>query len=96
MEYFIRFLKQLADLDINERRKPQTGSFYINRENQNREKQNFEWEITTAGSTAGEQMLAKRIEEYSLMKPKDLGLNPEQVKLLESIKNIDSGLFIVS
>ena len=91
MEYFIRFLKQLADLDINERRRPQTGSFFIRKG-----KHTFEWEITAAGSTAGEQMIAKRIEEYSLMKLKDLGPNPEQVKLLESIKNINSGLFIVS
>jgi len=91
MEYFIHFLKQLADLDINERRKPQTGSFYINRENQN-----YEWEITTAGSTAGEQMLVKRIEKYNLMKLKDLGPNPKQIKLLESVRNIDSGLFIIS
>lgn len=91
MEYFIYFLKQVADLDINEKRKPQTGSIFIKTE-----KLNTEWAVTTAGSTAGEQMLIKRIEQYSLRKLDNLGLNPEQVEMLKSLKKIDSGLFIVS
>jgi len=91
IEYFIHYIKQVADLEAEERRKPQTGKMKILQSDER-----TEWEVKTAGSTAGEQVLIKKIEEYNLMKFVDLGLVPQQVKILEPIKEKSNGLFIIS
>ncbi|RKY11650.1 MAG: hypothetical protein DRP65_03615 [Planctomycetota bacterium] len=91
MEYFIHYLKQLADLDVNERRKPQTGNFKVIKD-----RQEFKWQITTAGSTAGEQVKLTKLEAYSLIKLEDIGLDPDQLLRLKSIRDLDKGIFIIS
>jgi len=91
MEYFIHYVKQLADLDTNERRKPQTGNFKVIKN-----LREFKWEITAAGSTAGEQVKLTKVEAYSLMNLEDIGLDPDQFIQLQSIRDIDQGLFIIS
>jgi len=91
IEYFIRFTKHLADLDVNERRKPQKGKFKIQKDSDN-----IDWEVTTAGSTSGEQIQLRRSEQYSLMKFEDLGLSGEQVEQLGRLKTEKRGVFIVS
>jgi len=91
MEYFIHYVKQLADLDTNERRKPQTGKFKVIKN-----LREFKWEITAAGSTAGEQVKLTKLEAYSLMNLEDIGLDPDQFLQLQSIRDIDQGLFIIS
>ena len=89
--YFIRYLKMLADLDIDERRKPQTGTFKLVKDGNT-----IEWEATTAGSTAGEQVVLHKLEEYNITKIGDIGLNDDQVEQLSGLKEIQSGLIIVS
>lgn len=91
MEYFIRFLKHLADLNVNEKRKPQRGKFRI-RSN----KTNIDWEVTTAGSTAGEQAQVRQIKQHSLLKLADLGLSASQLEKLNKIRDLQSGLFIIA
>jgi len=91
IEYFLHYLKQLADLDVQERRKPQKGTFKTIKDSAR-----IEWEVNTAGSTAGEQAIVQRVEEYSLMKIDDLGFTPEQLEKLKQLKNIEKGLFIIS
>jgi type II secretory ATPase GspE/PulE/Tfp pilus assembly ATPase PilB-like protein len=90
-EYFIRYLKMLADLDIKERRKPQTGTFKLLKDGTK-----IEWQATTAGSTAGEQVVLRKLEEYNLMKLTDIGLNEDQLESLVDLKGMQSGLVIVS
>jgi hypothetical protein len=53
MDYLMHFLKEVGGLDVKEKRKPQQGKF---RTRQNKE--NTDWEVMTAGSTAGEQVRA--------------------------------------
>ena len=91
MEYFIHYMKQLADLDVNERRKPQTGTFKVTKGSDN-----IEWEITTAGSTAGEQVRLTKLEAHKLIKLDELGLTGDQLLSLTPIRDMDSGLFIIS
>jgi len=91
VEFFVHYIKQLADLDANERRKPQTGRFKVSKD-----MKKIEWEVTTAGSTAGEQVRFRKLEGYSLLKLEDLGLEPKQLELLKAIKGVDKGLFIIS
>ena len=91
MEYFIHYLKQLADLDVNERRKPQTGTFRAIKE-----RKEIKWQVTTAGSTAGEQVKLTKLEAYGLLKLEDIGLSPDQLVQLGSIREMDKGLFIIA
>jgi type II secretory ATPase GspE/PulE/Tfp pilus assembly ATPase PilB-like protein len=90
-EYFIHYLKQLADLDTNERRKPQTGDFKVIKDGQQ-----IKWQVTAAGSTAGEQLKLTKYKAYSLMTLEDVGLNTDQLISLQSIRGMDKGLFIIS
>jgi len=91
MQYFIRFVKQLADLDTKEKRKPQKGTFKIFQgEN------HTEWEVATAGSTAGEQVRLKQITQEAIPKLGDIGLMPEQYEQLNKFGEIKQGVFIIS
>ena len=92
IEYLIHYLKMLADLDTNEKRKPQKGVFQITTEDGKK----LSWEVTTAGSTAGEQVKLARLENYHLMTLKDIGLNPDQLEPLQSLSQLESGLLIIS
>jgi type II secretory ATPase GspE/PulE/Tfp pilus assembly ATPase PilB-like protein len=91
MKYFIKFLKHVADLDVNEKRKPQKGKFKIRRD-----KEDTEWEVTTAGSTAGEQLRLKKIIHQTVSRLDDIGLMPEQFEHLNTMRDLKQGLFIVS
>jgi len=90
-KYFIRFMKSLADLDVNEKRKPQKGRFKISR---NKEK--TEWEVTTAGSTMGEQVKLKQAGQKDIIKLADIGLMSDQYEQLSKFRELKQGLFIVS
>jgi len=91
MEYFIRFLKNVADLDAGEKRKPQKGKFKIRQD-----KENTEWEVATAGSTAGEQLRLKQIMQQKITRLTDIGLMPRQYEQLSKIRGLKQGLFIVT
>jgi len=91
MDYFIQFLKQLADLDIKEKRKPQKGKFITRRE-----KNDTKWEVTTAGSTAGEQLILKQLIQQTVARLPDVGLMPEQLEQLNTLRNLKQGLFLIT
>jgi len=91
MKYFIRFIKQLADLDIKEKRKPQKGTFKIAKG-----ESYTEWEVTTAGSTAGEQVRLKEISHEELPRLNEIGLMPEQHEQLARFNKIKQGVYIIS
>ncbi|MHC4489658.1 MAG: GspE/PulE family protein [Planctomycetota bacterium] len=91
MEYSINLLKNLADLDTKEKRKPQKGIFKIRRG-----KEDTAWELTTAGSTAGEQVRLKQIIQQSVSRLDEIGLMPEQLEQLNTMRELKQGLFIVT
>ncbi|MHC4425226.1 MAG: GspE/PulE family protein [Planctomycetota bacterium] len=91
MDYFISFVKSLADLDTKEKRKPQKGKFKIRRN-----KEDTPWEVATAGSTAGEQVRLKQITQEIISRLTDIGLMPEQYEQLSQFHEIKQGVFIVS
>jgi type IV pilus assembly protein PilB len=93
IEYFINFIKHLADLDTKEKRKPQKGTFIVH---QKKNKKDSVWEVTTAGSTAGEQVRIKQITQEDPIRISDLGLMPEQYELLNGFKKRKQGLFVLS
>ena len=91
MEYNIHFLKNLADLDNKEKRKPQKGKFKIRRE-----KEDTQWEATTAGSTAGEQVRIKQIIKQTITRLPEIGLMPDQLEQISQIRDLKQGLFIAT
>jgi type II secretory ATPase GspE/PulE/Tfp pilus assembly ATPase PilB-like protein len=90
-DYLVRFLKQLGDLDVNEKRKPQKGKF---RTRQNKE--NTDWELTTAGSTAGEQVKLKDVTARNVLRLNDIGLMPNQYEPVSKFRELHQGLFLIS
>jgi type II secretory ATPase GspE/PulE/Tfp pilus assembly ATPase PilB-like protein len=88
----ISYIKGLAGMDVEERRKPQTGSMKLGVGSRKREVK-----IQTAGNTAGEYMRMmldpKQRHNYSL---DTLGFTDEQLaKIRESIKS-NSGVVLLS
>jgi type II secretory ATPase GspE/PulE/Tfp pilus assembly ATPase PilB-like protein len=90
MEYLVKFLKQMADIDVNEKRKPQSGSFTARKQTKN-----FVFRVNTGGSTAGEKIQITRIEEESLMKISEIGLTKSQLEMFDNTKE-DKGIFIIT
>jgi type II secretory ATPase GspE/PulE/Tfp pilus assembly ATPase PilB-like protein len=91
MEYFLRFIKNLADLDVDEKRKPQKGKFRIYQKDEN-----TEWEVATAGSTAGEQIQLKQMTQQTITKLADISLTPDHYEQLNKIREVKQGLFIIA
>ncbi len=91
MQYFIHFVKSLADLDNKEKRKPQKGRFKIRRN-----KEDIPWEVLTAGSTAGEQVKLKHVTQEGMARLTEIGLMPEQLERLNRFRGIKQGVFLIS
>jgi type II secretory ATPase GspE/PulE/Tfp pilus assembly ATPase PilB-like protein len=90
-EYFIHFLKNMANLDINERRKPQRGDFSTSEH-----RQRTDWQLATAGSTVGEQVRIRKTSSQNVTELDKLGLTDTQFQQLSGINRIAEGLFLVS
>ncbi len=91
MEYFIHFAKELAALDANEKRKPQKGKFHTQQK-----KEGANWEVTTAGSTAGEQVRLKHLSKEHDLRIKELGLSPDQQEHFERFTQVHQGVVLIS
>ena len=90
-KFLIHFLKNIAALDIKEKRKPQKGTFMVSKD-----QEHTDWEVTTAGSTAGEQILIKLMTVKDITRLEEIGLMPNQLEQLSSFRDLKGGLFIVS
>jgi type II secretory ATPase GspE/PulE/Tfp pilus assembly ATPase PilB-like protein len=91
LEYFSRFLKNISDLDPNEKRKPQKGAFKIH---QGRD--SLDWEVTCAGSTAGERIVIKRLMHTGLTRLNEIGLLPDQYDQLSQYDQCKQVIFLVT
>ena len=92
IDNFTYYIKQLACLDVEEKRKPQRGPFKTVLPDGER----VEWEVRTSGSTAGEQIRIERISGIASLEIEDLGLNENQIKSISSLRDIKSGLILIS
>ena len=91
IEFFIRYLKNLADLDIEEHRKPQTGKFTVQKDGKP-----YPWSVTTAGTTAGEQVRLRFQSDYSFKTLEELGLMPEQLEKIKNLPKGPKGIFLIT
>ena len=92
IDSFTYYIKQLACLDVEEKRKPQRGPFKTILPDGER----VEWEVRTSGSTAGEQIRIERISGITSLEIEDLGLNENQIKSISGLRDIKSGLILIS
>jgi type II secretory ATPase GspE/PulE/Tfp pilus assembly ATPase PilB-like protein len=92
VDFFIHYAKQLAGLDIEERRKPQRGRFTAVLPDNSQTL----WEVATSGSTAGEQVRLERVSALASRKVEEIGLNENQLESIKSLRDIKQGLIIVS
>ncbi|HDS83693.1 MAG TPA: hypothetical protein ENN97_00620 [Phycisphaerales bacterium] len=91
IDNFIYYVKQLAGLEVEEKRKPQQGRFKAIKEKELK----TEWQVNTSGSTAGEQVRLERISELVSRKLDDLGLNENQFESIRSLRDLEGGGVII-
>lgn len=92
-DVFTYYLKQLAGLEVEEKRKPQQGRFKAIKD----KTQRTEWQVNTSGSTAGEQVRVEKISSLASRKIEDLGLNENQIESIRTLRNLQGGgLILVS
>jgi type II secretory ATPase GspE/PulE/Tfp pilus assembly ATPase PilB-like protein len=87
----VQYLKQLAGLNLEERRKPQLGQITAN-VGENRHKTL----IKTDGSTAGEKLSLRIYRNEETLKVPDLGFNPKQLESVMALREVTPGLILLS
>jgi type II secretory ATPase GspE/PulE/Tfp pilus assembly ATPase PilB-like protein len=87
MEAFTFYVKHLAGLEIEEKRKPQQGRFKAIKNKDLK----TEWQVNSSGSTAGEQIRLEKISALVSRKIDDLGLNENQIESIRSLRNLQGG-----
>lgn len=92
VDNFTYYAKQLASLEVEEKRKPQKGCFTAILP----EGERTSWEISTSGSTAGEQVRIEKVSAIVSRTIDDLGLNENQLESIRSLRDIESGVVILS
>lgn len=88
----ISVLKRLAGLDLNEKRKPQSGMMTASLDGKK-----SEIKVTTAGSTAGEsaRLLVNPLHRHDF-KLEQIGLSESQLKTVEELVREPGGIVLVS
>ncbi|BAM03623.1 ATPase, T2SS/T4P/T4SS family [Phycisphaera mikurensis] len=93
----IDFMKQAAGLDIDDRRRRQSGRVQAEVLDEEGGSRSAELEILTAGSTRGVQMQVTLNPDASTEMPLDrLGLLPKQLEYLESVLGENKGAVVLA
>ena len=92
MDHAVTYLKAVANLDIKDRRHPQSGMFTTSIDDGD----TVQWKIKTAGSTRGEQMVLERVEEVKMLKLDALGLNADQLEAIRPLVERPAGVILCS
>lgn len=93
-EQALNLLKGVAGLDVNERRKPQQGSFFAAISGPNANMTSVK--VSGSGTTQGERLNMKIVGDENRLRIGDLGMAEAQQKQFEEICAKPSGLVIVS
>ena len=94
VEGAISFVKKIAGLSLEERRKPQSGK--ITASNPTAGGTRVEIEVNTSGTTHGERLNLRILTQESRLRLPDLGLTESQFEQLEKMVKEPGGLVIVS
>ena len=90
-EAILLYLKTIAGLNLEDRRKPQMGKMFAQM-GENR----HELQIRTDGSTAGEKLQLRLLGAERNFKIKDIGFTEAQVKQFREIMDAPNGVVILS
>ncbi len=88
----IKYIKAVAGLDVDERRRPQEGSFFTIRTGDD----TTEWRVITSGSRQGEQIIFDRNEEFEDLPLEELGLHSDQIASVQEMISSPSGVALIS
>lgn len=88
---FVQFMKRVAGLNLEERRKPQKGKL-----NAQIGETRFELVVKTTGSTAGESLTLHVVGPEKSFKVGDLGFTDAQLAAFKSLMFADKGLIAVT
>jgi type II secretory ATPase GspE/PulE/Tfp pilus assembly ATPase PilB-like protein len=87
----VGYVKQMAGLNLEERRKPQKGEIMAAIGDHKHKAQ-----VRTDGSTAGEKLTIRIIYREASYKVPDLGFTPRQLELVQAAKEEPRGLVLLS
>ena len=87
----INFVKALAGMDVAERRRPQKGKIAVDLAGQP-----VDIEVIAAGSTTGQRMQFKVVQESVRTRLSELGLFPDLLERLQRINALEKGLILVT
>ena len=92
-EYFpgLAYLKAVAGLDVDDKRRPQSGVFSVKIEGDT-----YNWRIDTAGSTRGENMSLTLVEQTDVIDVDSIGFNFDQIDSVKEKLAEKRGIFVVS
>ncbi len=90
-EAAIGYLKEVGGMDQSDKRRPQKGKFTVRTETG----QEVKFNVRTAGSTRGEQMLLERVEEFRTMGLDELGMSEDQLQAMQEVIEIPDGIVLV-
>ena len=86
------FFKTIANLNLEERRKPQKGQILGTLGDEHR----YDIFVQTDGSTAGEKLTLRIVGEEKTYKIDDLGFTDEQLTTVRELMNAENGLILLS
>lgn len=86
------FFKKIANLNLEERRKPQKGQILGSLGDEHR----YDIFVQTDGSTAGEKLTLRIVGEEKHYKVDDLGFTDEQLTTVRELMNAENGLILLT
>ena len=90
-ERIIQYIKPAAGMDVNEYRRPQKGTVAIEGAGRHTEVM-----LTTAGTTDGQRLQFRVVEEAVKTDLAELGFNPDTMEQILAVNALTKGLIIVS
>jgi type II secretory ATPase GspE/PulE/Tfp pilus assembly ATPase PilB-like protein len=87
----IRYLKDIGGMDVEDRRRPQTGKIAVDATGSQ-----VEIELRSAGTTGGQRMQFRVLQEFVRTKLDSLGMNEQTLARIMEINKSGPGLIIVS
>ena len=86
------FFKTIANLNLEERRKPQKGQILASIGDEHR----YDVFVHTDGSTAGEKLTLRIIGEEKNYKIEHIGFTDEQLDIVREVMNAENGVVLIS
>ncbi|MGC9454209.1 MAG: GspE/PulE family protein [Phycisphaerae bacterium] len=91
VENIIQYLKGIAGMDTEERRRPQKGRITVDLANSP-----IDMDLTSAGTTGGQRLRFRVVQEFIQTRLNELGMNEKTLQRLRDLNKSGNGILIVS